>query len=133
VITAALLLATAGVAAGPELAKLPDGSRVEWRRGEAPVVLVTPKRGEGWLALATRVTGNAHLANELRVANGQAEQPLYRIPVRVPWQFVRPEMRVAAARALFRTKTRNGLTHKLRRLGVHCRGRFIQEQDRWIM
>jgi N-acetylmuramoyl-L-alanine amidase len=101
VITAALLLATAGVAAGPELAKLPDGSRVEWRRGEAPVVLVTPKRGEGWLALATRVTGNAHLANELRVANGQAGQPLYRIPVRVPWQFVRPEMRVAAARALF--------------------------------
>lgn len=64
-------------------------------------MLVAPKRGEGWRALAARVTGDVHLADELRLANDEAAQPRYQVPVRVPWQIMRPELRVAAARALF--------------------------------
>ncbi|HVN31347.1 MAG TPA: N-acetylmuramoyl-L-alanine amidase [Thermoanaerobaculaceae bacterium] len=83
------------------VATLPDGGRVEWRRGDAPQLLVLPRAGEGWTQLAARVTGRADNADELRAANDGFRQPLTGIRVRVPWVLLRPDLRVACARALF--------------------------------
>ena len=84
------------------VATLPDGGRVEWRRGDAPQLLVLPVAGDGWTRLTARVTGHAENADELRAANDGLRQPLAGIRVRVPWALLRPDLRVACARALFR-------------------------------
>ena len=74
---------------------------MEWRRGDAPQLLVLPRAGEGWTRLSVRLTGSADNADEVRAANDGLEQPLTGIRVRVPWVLLRPELRVACARALF--------------------------------
>jgi N-acetylmuramoyl-L-alanine amidase len=101
VIAGLLLLATALSAERPVVATLPDGGRVEWRRGDAPQLLVLPRAGEGWVRLAARVTAGASDADELRAANEGLPSPLTGIRVRVPWELLRPDLRVACARALF--------------------------------
>ena len=102
VISGLLLLAAALSAERAVVAALPDGGRVEWRRGDAPQLLVSPVAGEGWTRLAARVTGHAENADELRAANDGLRQPLAGIRVRVPWALLRPDLRVACARAVFR-------------------------------
>ena len=83
------------------VAPLPDGGRAEWRRGDAPRLVVLPLAGEGWTRLALRVTGSAGNADELRAANGPLKTPLTGIRVRVPWPMLKGELRLACARALF--------------------------------
>jgi len=83
------------------VATLPDGGRVEWRRGEAPHLLVLPRAGEGWTKLAARVTGSARNAGDLRGANDPMPAPLTGLRIRVPWSLLRGELRLACARALF--------------------------------
>jgi N-acetylmuramoyl-L-alanine amidase len=101
-VTAGLLLLAAALSADRAVvAVLPDGGRVEWRRGDAPQLLVLPRPGEGWMRLAARVTGVADNADELRAANDGFQQPLMGIRVRVPWTLLRPDLRVACSRALF--------------------------------
>ena len=102
VIAGSLLLVAALSAEGAVVATLPDGGRVEWRRGDAPQLLVLPVAGDGWTRLAARVTGRTENADELRAANDGLRQPLAGIRVRVPWALLRPDLRVACARALFR-------------------------------
>ena len=80
---------------------LPDGGRAEWRRGDAPGLVVLPLAGEGWTRLALRVTGSAGNADGLRAANGPMRTPLTGIWVRVPWSILKGELRLACARALF--------------------------------
>jgi N-acetylmuramoyl-L-alanine amidase len=102
VIAGLLLLAAPLSAERAVVAALPDGGRVEWRRGDAPQLLVLPVAGEGWTRLAARVTGEADNADELRAANEGLRQPLAGIRVRVPWALMRPDLRVSCARAVFR-------------------------------
>jgi hypothetical protein len=101
VIAGLLLLAAPLSAERAVVAALPDGGRVEWRRGDAPQLLVLPVAGEGWTRLAARVTGEADNADELRAANEGLRQPLAGIRVRVPWALMRPDLRVSCA-AVFR-------------------------------
>jgi N-acetylmuramoyl-L-alanine amidase len=101
VIGAPVLLALALSAEQAVVVPLPDGTRAEWPRGEAPRLLVLPVAGEGWTKLAARMTGSAGNAAELRAANDGRPQPLTGIRVRVPWQLLRPELRVACLRVLF--------------------------------
>ena len=96
VVLAALLAVNQAV-----VAPLPDGSRVEWRRGEPPQLLVLPRAGEGWSNLAVRVAGSARGAAELRAANDPVRVPLTGIRVRVPWPLLKGELRLECARALF--------------------------------
>jgi N-acetylmuramoyl-L-alanine amidase len=101
VIAGLLLLAAPLAAERAVVAALPDGGRVEWRRGDAPQLLVLPVAGEGWTRLAARVTGEADNVDALRAANEGLRQPLAGIRVRVPWGLMRPELRVSCARAVF--------------------------------
>ncbi len=96
-----LLLAAALSAERAVVVTLPDGGRVEWRRGEAPQLLVLPRAGEGWARLAVRVTGSAEGAADVRGANDGLAQPLTGVRVRVPWALLGGELRVACARGVF--------------------------------
>lgn len=99
---AAVILAVSAVAAGaPVTARTPSGDRVEWRRGEVPVLLVLPRSGEGWLDLAERVAGGRSKAGALRAANPRFASPLRGVRVRVPITLLRGELRTSAFRALF--------------------------------
>lgn len=111
---AAVILAVSAVAAGaPVTAETPSGARVEWRRGETPILLVLPRPGEGWLDLAGRVAGGRSQAGALRAANPGVAAPLRGVRVRVPITLVRGESRAAAVIALFGAdrRTPDGWAH----------------------
>ncbi len=97
----AFLLGLVLAADQPLLANVPGGARAEWRRGGAPELLVLPRPGEGWGKLAARVTPASANAAELQAANDSLARPLTGVRARVPWELLRPELRVACARALF--------------------------------
>ncbi len=97
----AFLLGLALAANQPFLANVPGGARAEWRRSGSPELLVLPRAGEGWGKLAARVSPAAANASELQAANDGLNGPLTGVRVRVPWELLRPELRVACARALF--------------------------------
>ena len=94
---------------------LPDGERVEWRRGDAPQLLVLPRSGEGWTKLALRVTGRSKNAVDLRSANEPAVTPLTGIRVRVPWPLLTGDLRLKCVRALFPRdqRTESGWEHEI--------------------
>ncbi len=104
VVLAALLAANQAV-----VVQLPDGGRVEWRRGEPPQLVLLPRPGEGWSKLAARVAGGERNAAELRAANDPVRVPLTGIRVRVPWSLLRGELRVACVRAVFPRDRRTAL------------------------
>ncbi len=112
-IAAPVLLALALSAEQAVVVPLPDGTRAEWPRGEAPRLLVLPVAGEGWTKLSARVTGSPGKVDELRDVNDGRAQPLTGIRVKVPWQLLRPELRVACVRALFPLdrRTTSGFVH----------------------
>jgi N-acetylmuramoyl-L-alanine amidase len=97
----AFLLGLALAADQPLLANVPGGARAEWRRTGAPELLVLPRPGEGWAKLAARMTSAAANAAELQAANDSLARPLTGVRVRIPWELLRPDLRVACARALF--------------------------------
>jgi N-acetylmuramoyl-L-alanine amidase len=100
-VIAALLLAAATAGGAMLTAELSPRERVEWRRGEAPVLLVLPHTGEGWSQLAARVTGSPNRSSALRAANPGGAKLLRDVRVRVPWELARSELRAAALRGMF--------------------------------
>ncbi len=98
---AAVLLAAAAAGGVTLTAELSPRERVVWRRGEAPVLLVLPRTGEGWTQLAARLTGSPGRAAALRAANPGSAKLLRDVRVRVPWALARGELRAAALRGMF--------------------------------
>lgn len=91
------------------VAVMSDGQRVSWTRGEEPVVLALPQRGEGWHRLAERLTGSTANATALRASNPRVVSPLRDVRVMVPWGMLRGDLQVVAARALFPAGRRTDL------------------------
>ncbi len=98
---ALLLAAAVAVPAATVVVPLPDGAKVEWSRGEDPVLLVLPERADGWLSLAERYTGDRTAVAALRAANPDLRYPLRDLRVEVPWRLLLPDRRRAALEALF--------------------------------
>ncbi|TAM52296.1 MAG: N-acetylmuramoyl-L-alanine amidase [Acidobacteria bacterium] len=97
----ALLLGLALAADQPLVANVPGGARAQWARGGTPELLVLPRPGDGWGTLAARLTTGAGNAAELKAANDGRARPLSGVRVRVPWELLRPALRVACATSLF--------------------------------
>ena len=90
-------------AEGPQRLEIelePHG-RVSWSRGEAPVLLVRPRPGDGWVALARRYSGTPAAVGGLRSANPGLEQPLRDRRLRVPLTMLRADLRLATVGRLF--------------------------------
>ncbi len=98
---ASLLLAMASAGAPGVTVTLSPTERLEWLRGDTPVLLALPHGGEGWRQLAARLSGPGGRADELREENPGVRVPLRDVRVRVPWELLAAERRVAALRALF--------------------------------
>ena len=97
---AALLLAAA--AGGVTFtAELSPRERVVWRRGDLPVALVLPHAGEGWRQLTVRVAGSSGREPALRRANPGVARLLRDVRLRVPWELLAPDLRVAAVKGFF--------------------------------
>ena len=96
-------------------ARLPGGESVIWERGRTPMLLVLPKVGEGWIALAERVLRPGTDPGTLRTANIGRDKPLKGIAVQVPWTALRRELRVSVASALFPRdlRTSSGWEHEI--------------------
>lgn len=77
-----------------------EGIYVRLVDGREVALEALPERGEGYLALARRITGEARLSSALQQANDG--RPLFAgVPAKVPWPLVREEYRYLALRALF--------------------------------
>lgn len=74
---------------------------LRWDRGGEPVLLVRPRRGEGWIALARRLAGSDGAADRLRQANPGVDQPMRDRPVQVPVAALRGDLRLEAVGRLF--------------------------------
>lgn len=103
-------------ASTPVVATMPGGERVVWQRGEDPVVRALPLAGEGWYRLGLRLTGDGRKVAALRQANPPLAAPLRDVRVRVPWDLLSPQLKVAALRALFPDDRRipGGWRHQVR-------------------
>lgn len=116
VLASSILALVVSTQPGTLAVPLTGGDRVEWRRGESPTMLALPLAGEGWLALAGRLTGSPHNARELQQTNETATRPLRGVRVRVPVVLLRPDLKVVVLRALFPEDRRvsGGYLHVLR-------------------
>ncbi len=101
VLTALLLAAVSLSATAPMTTRLPGGERVEWWRGRLPELLVLPRDGDGWDAIAARYLQPSHGLAELRARNPGLAYPLRDVRLRVPWTALRDEWKVAVLHALF--------------------------------
>lgn len=111
--TAAALLAPPPAAAAPlreslsEDAGPPDleagaGSLVALLTDDHRLFLeAKPLQGEGLLALSRRLSGGEEAAPAIARANDGAERLVAGVRYRVPYQHLRPELKIAVARALF--------------------------------
>lgn len=92
-----------GAERGPksiDIAFDPHGT-IRWERGARPVLLVRPRRGDGWITIARRLTGTSDSVLSLRRANPRLETPLRDRSVRVPVEVLRADLRLQAVRRLF--------------------------------
>jgi N-acetylmuramoyl-L-alanine amidase len=109
-LVAALVLVAAAlaIAEGPE-DDAPSGIDIEfephgelrWDRGQRPLLVVSPRAGDGWLALAQRYCGSAEHGKRIRAANPGLEQPLQDRGVNIPVEVLRGELRLEAVQRLF--------------------------------
>ena len=74
---------------------------LQWDRGQRPVLVVLPRAGDGWLAIAQRYCGSAELVRRVRAANPGLEQPLQDRGVRIPVEALRGDLRIEAVQRLF--------------------------------
>jgi len=92
----------------------PHGT-IRWERDARPVLLVRPRRGDGWITIARRLTGTADTVRSLRRANPRLETPLRDRSVRVPVEVLRGDLRLQAVRRLFPVDQRTafGWQHRI--------------------
>ncbi len=99
----ATILVAVGAASGPQRVETALGSvgQLRWDRGRTPVVVVSPRRGEGWIAIARRLCGDQTVIARLRAANPTLDQPRVDRAVAVPMELLGPERRLEAVTRLF--------------------------------
>lgn len=112
----ALLLACASVGAKEpqslEIDFQPHGV-IRWQRGTTPSLLIRPKRGDGWITLATRYTGLASNASTVNQANPRIRHPMTDRSIWIPVELLRADLREMTVRRLFPIDRRveNGHEH----------------------
>ena len=83
-----------------EIAFEPHGT-LRWDMGTTPVVLVQPRRGDGWITISRRLTGSGAFTAALRAANPGLDRVRLDRRVAVPVEVLSGDLRLAAVRKLF--------------------------------
>jgi len=104
-VLAAAALAVVAVAqedapSGIDIEFEPHGE-LRWDRGQRPVLVVSPQRGDGWLSLAQRYCGSTGPWQRIRAANPGLRQPMQDRSVQIPVEMLRGELRLEAVQRLF--------------------------------
>ncbi len=111
-----LVAGSAGVASSRVLIiRLNRDQTISWVAGSHPNVLVLPRRGDGWYALAKRYCANPETIAPLRAANPRLRAPLKDVPVRVPVTALKGRLRLEVVRRLFPVdrRVRDGWRHQV--------------------
>jgi N-acetylmuramoyl-L-alanine amidase len=74
---------------------------LRWERGRTPVLLVMPRRGDGWEHLSRRYCGTAAEFRGIRDRNAPLRSPQLGRRVAVPLELVRADLRLQAVKTLF--------------------------------
>jgi N-acetylmuramoyl-L-alanine amidase len=79
------------------------------------VLEVLPHDGDAWTRLALRICGDAAVWSRLAEINGRGPNLLRGVPVKVPFDLVKPEMQLEIVQALFPRSTRveEGWVHEI--------------------
>lgn len=80
--------------------RLDSNTRAELTLDHEIVLQVVPQRGDAWTRLALRVCGDAARWTTLAELNNRPSL-LVGVPVRIPYELVRPELKTTIIRALF--------------------------------
>ncbi len=124
----ALGIRAAGEGEGPSRIDIqfePHGD-LRWDRGRRPVLVVEPRRGDGWISIAQRVCGTSGDARAIRDANPGLTAPMRDRGVKVPVELLKADLRLEAVRRLFPVDRRvaDGWEHWIL-------DPFDQEEESW--
>ena len=97
---AVVAVAQEDVPSGIDIEFEPHGE-LRWDRGQRPVLVVSPQRGDGWLSLAQRYCGSTGPWQRIRAANPGLGQPMQDRSVQIPVEMLRGELRLEAVQRLF--------------------------------
>jgi N-acetylmuramoyl-L-alanine amidase len=90
-----------------EISFEPHGT-LRWDMDATPVLLVQPRRGDGWITIARRTTGRDDTARALRTANPDLDSVRLDQRVAVPVELLQGELRLAVVRRVFPLDRRTG-------------------------
>jgi len=92
----------------------PHGT-LRWEIGKTPVLLIEPRRGDGWITIAKRLTGTKDTVAAIRAANPGLRQVRLDRPIAVPVEVLRGDLRLAVVQRLFPldTRTEEGWEHEI--------------------
>lgn len=95
--------------------RLDSSTRVDLTTGHEIVLHVIPHDGDAWTRLALRVCGDASKWTTLAELNGRGPNLLRGVPIRVPYELARPELKREVIRALFPADRRHerGWVHEV--------------------
>ncbi|HSN53083.1 MAG TPA: hypothetical protein VLT32_00350, partial [Candidatus Sulfomarinibacteraceae bacterium] len=85
----------------------PHGT-LRWDMDATPVLLVQPRRGDGWITIARRTTGRDDPARARRAAHPDLASVRLDRPVAVPVELLSGELRLAVVRRFFPLDRRTG-------------------------
>ena len=92
----------------------PHGT-LRWDVGATPVLLIEPRRGDGWITVSQRMTGSSDAVPEIRAANPGLRQIRLDRPVAVPVEVLQGDLRLAVVRRIFPVdqRTEEGWEHEV--------------------
>ena len=96
-------------------AELPPHGTIRWEVGKTPVLRIEPARGDGWITISERFTGNSRNVNALKAANPGLRQVRLDRRVAVPVEVLRGDVRLAVIRRIFPLdqRTEEGWEHEI--------------------
>jgi N-acetylmuramoyl-L-alanine amidase len=97
-----------------EASLAPHGT-LRWQVGQTPVLVIEPKRGDGWITIAQRMTGTSTHAAAIRAASSGSRSVRLDRPVSIPVELLRADLRLAAVQRIFPTdmRTDEGWEHEV--------------------
>ncbi len=118
-VTAAVAMSFFAVAADDAPSRLeaefPPYGTLRWEVGKTPVLLIDPARGDGWITISRRFTGNSRTVNDLKAANPGLRRIRLDRRVAVPVETLRGDLRLAVVRRIFPIdqRTEEGWEHEV--------------------
>ncbi len=82
-------------------AEFPPNGVLHWEVSTTPVLVIEPRRGDGWITIAQRMTGTSDTVAAIRAANPGLRQVRLDRPVAIPVEVLRGDLRLAVVRRIF--------------------------------